>query len=178
MRYYIYYLDLVIREATVEDARSVLDYIHQVSGESDFLTFGPGELELTEQQEKDFLEKSVKTKNCLFILGPVNGKIASVLNFSGGQRKRIEHCGEFGITVQKQHWGMGIGSLMVDTLIAWAKNTEIIKKMNLRVRTDNEKAILLYEQKGFVKEGIVRKEIFIDGIFYDHFWMSFEISES
>ena len=106
-------LKLVIREVTAEDARSLIEYIHQVSG-------------------------------------------------------------EFGITVQRKYWGTGIGSLMIDALIAWAKNTGIIKKINLRVRTDNERAILLYEQKGFVKEGVIRKEICIDCKFYDHYWMNLE----
>ena len=97
------------------------------------------------------------------------------MSFSGGQRNRIKHYGEFGITVQKKHWGTGIGSLMLDTFIAWAKNSNIIKKINLRVRTDNKRAISLYEQKGFVKEGTIRKEIIIDSKFYDHYWMGLEL---
>ena len=51
-------------------------------------------------------------------------------------------------------------------------------KINLRVRTDNKRAILLYERRGFVKEAKIRKEIFIDGQFYDHYWMSLELDES
>ena len=34
---------LVIREAAIEDAHVVLDYIESISAESDFLSFGPGE---------------------------------------------------------------------------------------------------------------------------------------
>jgi RimJ/RimL family protein N-acetyltransferase len=168
---------LLIREATAEDARSVLDYTQQISCESDFLTFGPGEFGITEKQEVEILENSRKTENMLFILGLVNDKIVSILNFSGGKRKRVEHCGEFGLTVLKEYWGAGIGSLMIDALTAWAKNTKIIKKINLRARTDNKRAISLYERKGFVKEGTIRKEIFIDGKFYDHYWMSIEIDD-
>jgi hypothetical protein len=39
---------LLIREVSVEDARALLDYVKRISGESDFLSFGPGEFELTE----------------------------------------------------------------------------------------------------------------------------------
>jgi len=42
---------LVIREAAAEDARALLTYVEAVSGESDFLSFGPGEFELTEAEE-------------------------------------------------------------------------------------------------------------------------------
>jgi RimJ/RimL family protein N-acetyltransferase len=79
------------------------------------------------------------------------------------------------MSVRKQYWGLGIGSLMLDTLIEWARSTQIVKKINLRVRTDNQRAILLYERKGFVMEGTIRKEIFLDGKYFDHHWMGLEL---
>ena len=42
---------LIVRPVAVEDARAVLDYVKSVGGESDFLTFGPGEFELTEPED-------------------------------------------------------------------------------------------------------------------------------
>jgi RimJ/RimL family protein N-acetyltransferase len=50
-----------------------------------------------------------------------------------------------------------------------------VKKINLRVRTDNERAIVLYERNGFVIEGTIRKEIFLDGEYFDHHWMGLEL---
>ena len=169
--------ELLIREATAEDARSVLDYIQQVCGETDFLTFGSGEFELNEQQERAFIEKNRETENRLVILGLIESRIVSVLNFSGGQRPRIRHCGELGMTVRRQYWRSGIGTLMLDTAIAWARDTHIIKKINLRVRTDNKRAIWLYEKKGFLREGRIRMEISIDGKYYDHYWMGLELDD-
>jgi hypothetical protein len=46
---------LLIREVAVEDARALLDYVERISGESDFLSFGPGEFELTESEEEEFI---------------------------------------------------------------------------------------------------------------------------
>jgi len=60
---------LLIREVAVEDARAVLDYVHDISGESDFLSFGPGEFELTEPEEQEFIRKCLASDNQLFILG-------------------------------------------------------------------------------------------------------------
>ena len=79
------------------------------------------------------------------------------------------------MSVRKRYWGLGIGSLMLDTLIDWAKGTQIVKKINLRVRTDNERAIALYERKGFVIEGTIRKQVFLDGTYFDHYWMGMEL---
>jgi RimJ/RimL family protein N-acetyltransferase len=166
---------LLIREAAAEDARAVLDYVEGISGESDFLSFGPGEFELTEVQEEDYLRKCRDSENQLYILGLMEDEIVATLVFSAGRRPRVRHSGEFSMSVRKQYWGLGVGSLMIDTLIDWAKDTQIVKKINLRVRTDNQRAILLYERKGFVKEGTICKEILLDGEYFDHHWMGLEL---
>jgi RimJ/RimL family protein N-acetyltransferase len=79
------------------------------------------------------------------------------------------------MTGKRQYWGSGIGTLLLDAAIAWARDTHIIRKINLRIRIDNNRTISLYEKKGFLKEGTVRKEIFAEGKFYDHHWMSLEL---
>jgi RimJ/RimL family protein N-acetyltransferase len=166
---------LLIRDAAVEDACAVLDYVEGISGESDFLSFGPGEFELTEAEEEEFIRKCHASDNHLFILGSIGNTIVSTLIFSAGRRPRVRHSGEFGMSVRKEYWGLGIGSLMLDTLIDWARDTQIVKKINLRVRTDNQRAIRLYERKGFVIEGTIRKEILLDGRYFDHHWMGLEL---
>jgi len=159
----------------VEDTRALLDYVERISGESDFLSFGPGEFELTESEEQEFIHKCLASDNQLFILGSIDDTIVAILNFSGGRRPRVRHSGEFGMSVRKQYWGLGIGSLMLDTLIDWARHTQIVKKINLRVRTDNQRAIRLYKREGFAKEGTSRKEILLDGKYFDHHWMGLEL---
>jgi RimJ/RimL family protein N-acetyltransferase len=166
---------LLIREAVPQDARAVLEYIQAISGESDFLTFGPGEFELTEAEEESILRRYRASEDRLYLLGLVGDMIVSTLSFSAGRRPRVRHSGEFSMSVRKPYWGLGIGSWMLDTLIDWARATQTIKKINLRVRTDNQRAILLYEGRGFVHEGTICKEILLDGRYYDLYWMGLEL---
>ena len=42
---------VVIREAVEDDACAMIDYLDMGAGETDFLTFGPGEFTLTSDQE-------------------------------------------------------------------------------------------------------------------------------
>ena len=168
-------LVLEIREAMPEDARALLEYVEAISGESDFLSFGPGEFELTEAEEAEFLRRYRVADTQLYLVGLIDDKLVSALTFSGGRRPRLRHSGEFGMSVRKKVWGLGIGSLMLDALIAWARETQIVKKINLRVRTDNQRAIFLYQGKGFEIEGTIRKEVFLDGQYFDHHWMGLEL---
>ena len=166
---------LWIREAGPEDAPAVLAYLEEISGQSDFLTFGPGELEITEPEEREFLHKCRVSANDLFILGLVDDAIVGTLSFSAGHRPRLRHRGEVGISVRKDLWGLGIGALMLDALVDWARGTQVVKKIDLRVRTDNRRAIRLFERTGFVREGTLRKEIFLNGEYFDHYWMGLEL---
>lgn len=168
-------LVLEIREAMPEDARALLEYVEGISGESDFLSFGPGEFELTEAEEAEFLRRYRDADTQLYLVGLIDDKLVSALTFSGGRRPRLRHSGEFGMSVRKKVWGLGIGSLMLDALIAWARETQIVNKINLRVRTDNQRAISLYQGKGFEIEGTIRKEVFLDGQYFDHHWMGLEL---
>ena len=77
--------------------------------------------------------------------------------------------------MRKPYWGLSIGSIMLDTLLGWARATQTITKVDLRVRVDNQRAIRLYESRGFVREGTLRKEIYLDGQYYDLYFMGLEL---
>ena len=153
----------IIRKTTVADANSMIEYVYQIASESDNLTFGKGELNITLEQEEEFLESITKISNGLHIIADLDGKIIGSLNFTGGGRPRIAHTGEFGVSVLKEFWGHGVGTRLVEYLIDWSRETGIIRKINLRVRTDNYTAIQVYKKLGFVEEGLITREFIING---------------
>lgn len=159
--------DLIIREAESKDAGLLLQYIERVSGETDNLSFGPGEFEMSVAEEAEYLERCLGVKNCIYLLAYVDQTLAGALNFSSSNRSRLIHVGEFGITVQKSFWGLGVGAMLMDALIDWARKGGIIKKINLKVRTDNHPAINLYIQKGFTVEGVMKMENYVNGVYTD-----------
>ena len=68
-----------------------------------------------------------------------------------------------------------MGSRLVDALIEWASANPLLTKINLRVREDNTRAIRLYERKGFVKEGTLRREIRVKNQYFSLLWMGLEL---
>jgi RimJ/RimL family protein N-acetyltransferase len=166
---------LHIREATPQDTRIVLEYLEDVSGESDFLGFGPGEFGLSEAEEQEFLRQSRDAANRIYLLGLIDGDLAGTLSFVAEGRPRIRHRGELGMSVRRRYWGLGVGGWMLDALIDWARAGGILKKINLRVRTDNHSAIRLYERRGFEIEGTIRRDVFVRGEFFHHYWMGLEL---
>lgn len=167
--------ELVIREATKADAANLIDYVHAISYESDFLTFGPGEFGITLEAEEEFIERCRQADNWIMLIAEIEGCIVGNLVFSGGARPRTKHSGEMGVSVLKKHWGKGIGRELISYLLEWSKETGIVRKINLRVREDNERAIRLYERLGFVNEGVITRDLCVNGRFYSSIQMGLEI---
>lgn len=167
---------IIIRRTKKSDAKALIEYLNIIGGESDFLTFGPGQFHMTVEQEEEFIENTLKKNNALSILAEINGRVVGNLIFIGGPRERTAHVGEFGISVLKEYWGNGIGEELIKFLIDWSKTSGIIRKINLRTRIDNTRGINLYKKLGFSEEGVIKRDLLINGEFYDSLAMGILIN--
>lgn len=167
---------IIIREITPNDAESLIEYVKKVSGETNFLTFSPDEFKTTVEKEKNALKKYSVRDNCLAIIAVDNeNRVVGMLDFEGGAKSRTKHSGEFGITVLKKYWGKGIGRSMITYLIDWARDLRTIRKIDLKVRSDNSRGIKLYKNIGFVVEGEISRFFYINGVFYSVLCMGLKI---
>ena len=162
---------LEIRSVEEGDAAELLDYLKTVGSETDYLTFGKEGVGYTLEEERKFIRSKEADDNHLFITGLIDGKIIASLGVVVGNRKRIAHCGEFGMTVRKEFWNCGVGSALVDYMLDWANRRKTIKKINLLVRSDNHRAINLYLKKGFQFEGCNRNGMQVGDQLFDFYYM-------
>ena len=86
-------------------------------------------------------------------------------------RPAMRHTGVLGIGVLSSYRGQGIGKALLETTLNAAKNKGLTR-IELYVRTDNERAIKLYEKFGFVVEGVLRKHMLIGGAYRESYLMS------
>ncbi len=157
-----------------ELAPHVVAYVNQVGGESDNLTFGANQFDVTVSDEAELLKKTRESGFNLMIAGIIEGRVVSVANLSRNPRERLKHIGVLGISVRKDFWGRGIARVMIETMITWAKDHGL-KKIQLKVKSDNFRAIAIYEKIGFIREGLHPTEVLIDGKYYDHISMGLEL---
>lgn len=78
-----------------------------------------------------------------------------------GLPRRMSHRAELGITVLKSEWGKGLGNRLMETVIDYARGSGI-EIVELAVRSDNERAIRLYEKHGFKEFGVYKSYFKID----------------
>jgi RimJ/RimL family protein N-acetyltransferase len=71
----------------------------------------------------------------------------------------MAHVASLGISVRRDFWHMGIGYTLMNMMIEWTKATNLLKKINLTVRSDNPNAIALYRKCGFRYVGTLHDEM-------------------
>ncbi len=131
------------------------------------MTFAGGEFTKTVEEERNILQSYLDIENQVYLVAVVDDKIIGLLNLMAKQKPRLRHVGEMGVSVIKEFWGQGIGEQLIASLIKWAEENPIIKKINLLVVEHNHRAIALYKRIGFQVEGRFKKDFYIDEKYYD-----------
>jgi RimJ/RimL family protein N-acetyltransferase len=174
--YTIYIRDrlITVRSALAEDAPAWLRYLYQVGDETDFLAFSSEQVTMSVEEATQYLDFISKRSDYLFLLAADKARIIATLNFQRGRWPFTRHNGEFGISVLAEFWGCGLARTMIGTMLEWADQNHI-RKINLKVRTDNARAIQLYQSLGFTIEGKAEREFFRPGVFYSAYHMGLKL---
>lgn len=139
----------VIVRAQAEDAAALLEYLKIIGGETDNLSFGPEGVPLSVEQEASYLGMQAASTDHVQYLAKVDGQIIGTasLNRKPG---RMRHRGVFGISLKRAWWGCGSASALTEAVLAFARENGFAQ-LDIEVRSDNVRAIRLYEKFGFRK---------------------------
>lgn len=160
--------NVVVRRARGDDAGAVINHTKIVGGESDNLSFGSEGIQKTEEEERELLESLLGSSSAIFLVAVMDGRIVGTCNFNAFvQRRRTSHRGEFGIAVQRRAWGKGVGTMLMEKMLDFARNTAHVEVVSCEVRSDNLRAIALYRKFGFEKIGTFPKFFKIGGTYAD-----------
>lgn len=148
-------VEILLRCAKADEAEMLLSGYKQMLSETQFLSCAPDEINLTVEQEKSFIEKNNADADKLLILAFVNGYYAGNCSFLGKTAsRRTAHRASCGIAIFEKFTGKGIGTIMLEKLLAEAKRAGY-EQMELMVYADNIRARRLYEKLGFTECGRV-----------------------
>jgi RimJ/RimL family protein N-acetyltransferase len=174
-------MGVVIREAGVEDAEGVHSYMREMVSEPGlYIGFEPGEFEamISVENERSWIEgHAEKDSSVMFIAVETSGErvgwnvgdgeVVGLLDCTGTERRAMRHETTLGISVKKEWRGQGIGRRLMERALEWAEGNEVIKRVQLEVYAENVGARKLYEELGFVEEGVRRRAAWKQGRWMD-----------
>ena len=100
-----------------------------------------------------------------------DGTVIGWCDISPLDRPVFEHIGSLGIGVLAPYRELGIGRALLKAALQSAKSKGLTR-IELTVREKNTRAINLYEQFGFVREGIHKNGVCINGNYENHVFMA------
>ena len=105
------------------------------------------------KDEAELLRRKTDSADEIELLAFVDGAIVGSAGVTCvGRKEKICHRAEFGISVDKAYWGLGIGRALTEACIECAKNAGYAQ-LELEVVAENRSAIALYESVGFEEYG-------------------------
>lgn len=86
---------------------------------------------------------------------------------------RKHNKAEYGIFIgEEDARGRGVGSAVARLMLKYCFEEEKLHRVYLRALSGNLQAIKSYENAGFVKEGILKDDVCINGAYCDIVWMA------
>lgn len=163
-----------LRSLVEADAAAVVAYFNEVSAESDFAPFGPGEYPRSVQEEAAKLRGLSSAGEGLALCATIGEELAGIVTITRLRAPRVRHSGTLGVSVVRRYWGMGLGRALCEQAILEARQLGLLR-IELRTRHDNHRAIALYEALGFQHEGRLRGAFRVGGLEYDDLLMALRL---
>ena len=139
-------VEYCLRNGIESDGQAVWDCFNLTHGQTDYLLSYPDENSFDVMQEGQFLKKKSESSNEIEIVAVVGNVVVGTAGIEAiGSKYKVRHRAEFGISVAKDFWGLGIGQ---------ALRAAGYIQLELSVVAENERALSMYEKAGFVKYGI------------------------
>ncbi len=130
----------------------------------------PSEFDLTEDEERGFIEEDRGAPgNLCLVATNGDGAVVGMVRASAGTLRRTGHFADVGDLWVDASWRRrGVAKGLLSALISWARNHPEIEKLGLFVFSTNGAAIRLYSRHGFLVEGRYPRDIkFGDGSYAD-----------
>lgn len=146
-------MECFLRNGTENDGEGVVENFNLTHSETDYLLTYPEENSFNAVQESQYLKEKAESERELELLVIVDGVIVGTAGIEAvGTKYKVRHRAQFGISVLKEYWGLGIGKALLISCIECAK-TEGYSQLELNVVAENERAVSMYERAGFLECG-------------------------
>lgn len=116
-------VECCLRNGTESDGQLVLDNFNLTHSETDYLLTYPDENSFNAEQESQFLKEKAESEREIELIAIVDGVITGTAGIEAiGTKYKVRHRAEFGISVAKKYWGLGIVRL------CWLHVSNVLKQ--------------------------------------------------
>ena len=166
---------MIVRRAQAKDAPILAKAQKEIAKVPGYFCSQPSEL--TSENVQATISTLHKNRG-LYIVAEIEGQLVGHAFLEPLHPQALSHVAELTVVVHKGWQEKGIGSRLMKELIAYAKSSQWIERIELWVRASNERAISLYKKIGFQEEGRLKKRVKVGNRYFDDIVMALYMLEN
>ncbi len=159
-----------IRKAEPGDAAALVTLAESVGSEAEQWILSTDTWR-TIADERRYVKSVYRHPDAAVYVAEEEGRVLARMSLARDPHPASRHVADLGLMVAAEHRRRGIGTMLLDTAVAWAEVSGVTK-LELHVFPWNEPALRLYESFGFEREGFRKQHYERDGQHVDAILMA------
>ncbi len=157
--------EIIIRLPREKDAQAILDLKRGYIKNTNTLPLTLDEYPNDLKKEKQLISEYEESNNSIFLIAEYNTKLIGNIDLTGSKRSKISHTAMLGMGISENWRNQGLGRILIQSALEWAKNQSELEIIWLDVYASNAIGYNLYQKMGFELSGII-KDFFKQGEAY------------
>lgn len=145
-----------IRLASIDDAKALLNLKRRYIVNTSSLPFILEEYPDDVIKEANLIRDYIERNNSLLLVAEYKGELIGNIDLTGSKRVKMHHTGMIGMGIIEDWRNQGLGKILIESTLSWAKNHSIIEIVWLDVYSSNDLGIQLYMNMGFDVSGVIK----------------------
>lgn len=121
--------------------------------------------------ERRYVKSVFRHPDAAVFVAEEDGRLLGRMSLARDTHPASRHVADLGLMVAAGHRRRGIGTVLLDAAVAWARVSGV-SKLELHVFPWNEPALRLYESFGFEREGLRKRHYEREGEYVDAILMA------
>lgn len=170
--------EVVLRSPREDEAQALIDYLKVVRAETDGIMSDPLDTLPTLEEERQWILKSNRNDAGIHLAAEADGEVIALGGIDQPGFVRQQHIGSLGISIRQQWCDRGLGTIIMQSMIDWARQNSTLELVTLTVFADNPRAQAVYRKIGFQIDGLLPRRAKVDGKYRDMIVMSLWLNET
>ena len=108
------------------------------------------------EKETNLIRDFDESQNSILLVAEHDGKLIGNIDLTGSKRAKMSHTAMLGMGIHNDWQNKGVGRILIEAAIGWAKNQSPFKLIWLDVYASNDRGINLYKSTGFEVSGVIK----------------------